>query len=60
MHVQIKYLCSECDEPDPKVVTIYTREQFCGRQCLAEGQLKYTRMILRAAAEGIDNGGLAI
>lgn len=59
MHVQITYLCAECDAPDPKVITLFTREHYCGRHCLAEGQMKYCRMILRANAERIDDGELA-
>lgn len=60
MHIQITYLCAECDAPDPKVITLFTREHYCGRACLAEGQLKYVRMIIRAQAEEVDNGGLAV
>lgn len=60
MHVHITYLCAECDTPDPKIIALYTRERYCGRYCFAEGQLKHTRLILRATAEGIDHGGLAV
>ena len=56
MHVQIHYLCAECDTPDPKVIAFYTREQYCGAKCHAEGELKHTRLILRAAAEEVENG----
>jgi len=48
--------CNECDAPDARIITLFTRNTYCGRFCLAEGQTKYCRMILRAQAEGIDNG----
>lgn len=54
MHIQ--YVCGECDTPDPKITTLFTREQYCGRFCLAEGQLKYVRMIIRARAEEVEHG----
>lgn len=56
MQKRIDPICSECEAPEAKIITIYTREHYCGRHCLAEGQLKYARMILRAKAEGIDHG----
>lgn len=56
MKVPIKYLCAECNAPDPKIVTLFVREQYCGRYCLAEGQLKHTRLILRMAAEEVEHG----
>lgn len=56
MKVHIAVFCSECPEESPKIVSLFTREEFCGRHCLAEGQLKYARMILRANAERIDHG----
>ena len=33
-----------------------TRESYCGRACLSEGQLKYVRIVLRAKAEMIEHG----
>ncbi len=60
MRVQIKYLCSECDIDDPKIQSLFTRERYCGRACWSEGQTRYARMILRMAAEEIDNGELAV
>lgn len=57
MRVIIHHVCSECDSKAPKIVALFTREQYCNRHCLAEGQLKHTRLILRMAAEEIHNGG---
>lgn len=54
--MHITYLCSTCDTPEPKIITIFTRQHYCGRHCLAEGQLKYVQLILRANAEGIEHG----
>lgn len=48
--------CSECDTPEAKVISLFIHEHYCGRYCLAEGQLKYARLILRANAERIENG----
>ena len=42
--------CAECGAP-AKIETLFTRELYCGRYRLAEGQLKYTRLILRCNAE---------
>lgn len=56
MQVPIRYLCSECESEQPKVITLFTREHYCGRFCLAEGQLKYVRMILRTNPEEFDHG----
>lgn len=56
MHIQIHYVCAECDAPDPKVITLFVRERYCGRHCLSEGQCKYIRMILRAQAEEVEHG----
>lgn len=56
MHIPIKYLCAECDSEEPKIIALYTRERYCGRFCLAEGQLKHTRLILRMAAEEVEHG----
>lgn len=56
MRIHITYLCAECDTPDPKIITLFVREHYCGRHCLAEGQLKYCRMILRATAEEAEHG----
>lgn len=56
MRIHIKVFCSECESEDPKIVTLFVREQYCGRECLAEGQLKYCRLILRVNAERIENG----
>lgn len=55
MHVHINYVCAECDVSEPKIIALYTRERYCGRYCLAEGQLKYHRMILRATAEEVEH-----
>jgi hypothetical protein len=42
--------CAECDAP-AKIQALFTREVYCGRYCLTEGQLKYVRWVLRANAE---------
>ncbi len=42
--------CAECDAP-AKIQALFTREVYCGRYCLTEGQLKYVRRVLRANAE---------
>ncbi len=42
--------CAECEAP-AKIEALFTREAYCGRFCLAEGQLKYVRMVLRCQAE---------
>jgi hypothetical protein len=42
--------CAECGAP-AKIEVLFTREVYCGRCCLAEGQLKYVRWVLRANAE---------
>jgi Protein of unknown function (DUF1275) len=34
---------------------LFTREVYCGRYCLTEGQLKYVRWVLRANAEAQHN-----
>lgn len=54
----MKTMCSECNEPS-NIEALFTREPYCGRKCLAEGQLKYVRMILRMRAEELHNGELA-
>lgn len=56
MQVHITYLCAECDTPEPKIIALFTRERYCGRFCLAEGQLKHTRLIIRMAAEEVEHG----
>lgn len=56
MHVHISHLCAECDAPDPKIIALYTRERYCGRYRLAEGQLKHTRLIILMAAEEVEHG----
>jgi hypothetical protein len=42
--------CAECGAP-AKIEALFTREVYCGWYCLAEGQLKYVRCVLRANAE---------
>jgi len=42
--------CAECNA-SAKIEALFTREVYCGRGCLAEGQLKYVRMVLRCQAE---------
>ncbi len=56
MRVSITVYCSECPNEHPKIVVLATREYFCGRYCLAEGQFKYVRMIQRCLAEEIEHG----
>ena len=53
MKTPIFYRCAECDAEEPKIVTLFMREHYCGRFCLAEGQLKHARLIIRVAEEGI-------
>ncbi len=53
-------LCSECEAPGAKIIMLFTRTPYCGRYCRSEGEFKYIRMIMRAKAEGIDNGELAV
>jgi|tagenome__1003787_1003787.scaffolds.fasta_scaffold17231332_1 hypothetical protein len=43
--------CVECETPDARIEALFTRELYCGRFCLAEGQLKYVPFILRVNAE---------
>jgi hypothetical protein len=43
--------CVECETPNAKIEALFTRELYCGRFCLAEGQLKYVRFVLRVNAE---------
>lgn len=56
MRVHITVFCSECPAEEPQIITLFTRERYCGRHCLAEGQLKYVRMIIRARAEEVEHG----
>lgn len=56
MHVHIHEVCSECPNQDPKIISLFTREKFCGKHCWNEGVLKYSRMILRAAACEVEGG----
>ena len=44
-------ICSECEIPEAKIETLFTREHYCGRACLTESQLKYVRTVLRCSAE---------
>ena len=39
------------ETPNAKIEALFTRELYCGRFCLAEGQLKYVRYVLRVNAE---------
>jgi hypothetical protein len=48
--------CAQSDVPNARIVTLFTREPYCGRACLSEGQLKYVRMVLRAKAEMFEYG----
>src|SRR5258705_13262196 len=43
--------CAECDAPS-KIQALFTREVYCGRYCLTEGQLEFVRWGLRENAEG--------
>ena len=43
--------CVECEIPNAKIETLFTRELYCARFCLAEGRLKYVRFVLRVNAE---------
>jgi len=45
--------CVECETPDAKIEALFTRELYCGRFCLAEGQLKSVRFVLRVNAEAM-------
>lgn len=56
MKVHITVFCSECPAEEPQIIALYTRERYCGRHCLAEGQLRHTRIILRMAAEEVEHG----
>lgn len=56
MQLTPKPLCQECEAPKANIVTLFTREPFCGRRCLSEGQCRYIRTILRMRAEEIENG----
>lgn len=56
MRVEIHHVCVECDAKDPKIISIFDRERYCGASCHAEGHLKHTRMILREKAEGAEHG----
>lgn len=56
MKVPIHYVCVECDTPDPKIITLFVREHFCGRYCLAEGQVKFERLLRRAIATEVEHG----
>jgi hypothetical protein len=51
MAVAQKPLCNECETPEAQIVTLFTRNTYCGRACLVKGQLKYVRFILRVTAE---------
>ena len=37
--------CVECETPNAKIEALFTRELYCGRFCLAEGQLKYVNLL---------------
>jgi hypothetical protein len=39
--------CVECETPNAKIETLFTRELYCARFCLAEGRLKYVRFVPR-------------
>jgi len=50
MAVAQKPLCNECETPEAQIVTLFTRNTYCGWTCLAKAQLNYVRFILRALA----------
>lgn len=52
----MKHICAECGNPDPKLQSLYTRECYCSGYCLAEGQLKYVRWVIRMNAEAANVG----
>ena len=51
-----KPLCTEC-EAEAKIITLFLRNYYCSAACLAEGQLKLTRWLLRMQAEAIHEAG---
>jgi len=56
MKLAPKPMCAECDTPDAKIVTLFLRNCYCGRFCLAEGQMKIARWLIRIKAEEINDG----
>jgi hypothetical protein len=51
-----KLLCSECDT-EAKITTLFLRNCYCSAECLAEGQLKLARWLLRMNAEAQHEAG---
>jgi hypothetical protein len=51
MAVTQRPLCNDCETPEANILTLFTRNAYCGQACLAEGHSKYVRFMLRVAAE---------
>jgi hypothetical protein len=51
MQLAPKPLCAECEIPDAKILSLITRESYCGKACCVEGHLKHYRWIQRQRAE---------
>jgi hypothetical protein len=50
MKILPKLLCSECSK-EAKITTLFLRNCYCSATCLAEGQLKLAKWLLRMKAE---------
>lgn len=55
MKVPVTCVCQECDA-EAKIITLFLRNTYCGRYCLAEGQLKLARWLSRLKAEEVEHG----
>lgn len=49
--VLLEDCCGECYNEDPKIISLFSRQRYCGRKCWVLGTERWLRCVARAAGE---------